>query len=1256
MNRSFFKKAVAFTAALMMSFASVPLQEMGISAVTIGTSVEATDTVIIDEAHFPDAFFRNKVRTILKKNEGDTVSADEFAAITTISCNSSNITSLKGIEYFTEITLLSCYGNKLKELDVSKNTKLKNLYCYNNNIHELDLSMCPYLERIECNNNLLSDLNIKGLSKITIFCCQNNMLTELDMSASTEMLRADVSGNPLKKIDISMFSKLKEFSANSTGITEIDLSGNSKLTKLYLADNCLTSLNISNLTELTSLHCYANRLTSLDLSSNSKLQSVYCYDNELTEVITEGSNISTLSCSDNRLKTAYLPGGGTLICCNNQLVHCGSKSNSSAYNVSGNKYPIALVDGKAYLDQLTYYGFDISRVRSWNDAVYNESDNTVTFLNGKECSFVYYFGPALNGINTETFYLVDKFTPIDSEIFPDPAFRAYVADLFGRKEGDVISDEQFYSVREMDISGLGISDLTGIEYFTNLWTLNCSNNNLVSLDISNNPRLRELDCSDNQLPSVDISNNLKLGKLNCSGNLIEALDISANTNLIELNCGRNNITSLTTGSSSLLEILDISENPIVKLNIQNLKRLVYLNLDGNNKLMTINYSGNYILEHIECSNANQYSIDLSNNIFMKTLVCCESGLSQLRVDNCSRLEKLCVSNNQLVGFRVNSEFLTELECSENVRLMEFTDGAASATFIVNGKYFLPEYVSEWYSGGFDEESSSFVLNGADSCSYRYCVGSGSNGTTLYGDFTVADENAAGISFLDVVAQKYNIEVEEMTDEFFSSVTSLDVSNMNISDMNGIEKFINLEYLNCGDNQIKSIDVSSNTKLSTLYAYNNLITKLELGDSDELLSLDISLNANLGSLDVSKKTNLITLACGSCGLSELDLTNNIKLGKLYCDFNQLTTLDIENCTLLNLLDCTGNQITGELDLRDYSNMVCVDCGNNEISSILIDGLTQLEKLHIYENKLTEIDVSTNKNLKIINCGKNYISELDLSSNTELEYLACYECNLTTLDIGMLDKLASLDCSNNPLSTLDVTKNILLEELCCRNNNLTSIDISKNKKLITLDCESNSLSKLDLSQNSELELLYCRYNYLNSLDVSMLPKLSVCMCEDNNFKINCSGKTISVSMLTKYGFDPSKVISWNGIEYKSAANTISFVSNAEEYSYLYDCGNGITCLFKITPIIGSGGSTENQEIINVFFNGTDIEVIYFDLNTGAKSLVYAAAEDITIYMVDVMDIQDCIELVNYLFDDTSSESIILTDGQLALIERVLEWDCF
>lgn len=57
------------------------------------------------------------------------VTADEVAEVHILTITSMGIKSLKGIEYFTNLSSLYCSGNELTELDLRRNNNLVYLYC-----------------------------------------------------------------------------------------------------------------------------------------------------------------------------------------------------------------------------------------------------------------------------------------------------------------------------------------------------------------------------------------------------------------------------------------------------------------------------------------------------------------------------------------------------------------------------------------------------------------------------------------------------------------------------------------------------------------------------------------------------------------------------------------------------------------------------------------------------------------------------------------------------------------------------------------------------------------------------------------------------------------------------------------------------------------------------------------------------------------------------------------------------------------------
>lgn len=90
-----------------------------------------------------------------------------------------------------------------------------------------------------------------------------------------------------------------------------------------------------------------------------------------------------------------------------------------------------------------------------------------------------------------------------------------------------------------DCSGHSISDLTGIAYFSNLNSLDCSGNDLAQLDISALASLTDLNCSYNNLTSLDTSHNPGLLTLNCSYNMLIEAVFTNNYALESLDCSHN---------------------------------------------------------------------------------------------------------------------------------------------------------------------------------------------------------------------------------------------------------------------------------------------------------------------------------------------------------------------------------------------------------------------------------------------------------------------------------------------------------------------------------------------------------------------------------------------------------------------------------------------------------------------------------------------------------------------------------------------
>ncbi len=149
---------------------------------------------------------------------------------------------------------------------------------------------------------------------------------------------------------------------------------------------------------------------------------------------------------------------------------------------------------------------------------------------------------------------------IDGENFPDSVFREFIASEYDENEDGSLSAEEIESVREMSVSGMEIGNLKGVEYFTELRDLDCSDNHLIALGLSRLTKLVKLNCSYNRISKLNLSKNKALEELDCSENQLTSLDTSANPCLQDLDCSGNNIKRLDLSKNTLLSNLSADED------------------------------------------------------------------------------------------------------------------------------------------------------------------------------------------------------------------------------------------------------------------------------------------------------------------------------------------------------------------------------------------------------------------------------------------------------------------------------------------------------------------------------------------------------------------------------------------------------------------------------------------------------------------------------------------------------------------------
>ncbi|MCB4808424.1 T9SS type A sorting domain-containing protein [Tamlana sp. 62-3] len=265
-------------------------------------------------------------------------------------------------------------------------------------------------------------------------------------------------------------------------------------------------------------------------------------------------------------------------------------------------------------------------------------------------------------------------------------------------------------------------------------------------------------------------------------------------------------------------------------------------------------------------------------------------------------------------------------------------------------------------------------------------------------------------------------------------------------------------------------------------------------SGELLINGLSISDLTG---IEAFINITRLDCYSNNLTSLDVSNNLALTRLHCGSNQIETLDISANTSITDIQCHNNGVLYELNIANgnNSNINWMKAYGNSLSCIQIDaGFTPPADAGIYSQGWTkgnsafysEDCAALNQVVNIPDANfKNFlVSDNSINLNGDAE-ITMAEAQATTElimnGIGIADltgieaftNLTRLDVPNNSLTTIDVSHNLSLTRLHVGFNNLTSLDIRLNTSINELFCYENSaLENLLISNGNNSNFTYMK----------------------------------------------------------------------------------------------------------------------------------------------------------------------------------------
>ena len=254
------------------------------------------------------------------------------------------------------------------------------------------------------------------------------------------------------------------------------------------------------------------------------------------------------------------------------------------------------------------------------------------------------------------------------------------------------------------------------------------------------------------------------------------------------------------------------------------------------------------------------------------------------------------------------------------------------------------------------------------------------------------------------------------------------------------------------NYVKRYDKDGNDSLSL--EERNKVTTIEVPDDSycptmkgieyfpELVTLKCP-NAHVRSLDVSKNLKLETLWCYWNNLEQLDVSKNKALKDLRCGDNYLTTLNVSQNKALEWL--STNDMRSKLNSLDVSYneaLKHLECTKNGLTSLDVSSNEALEGLFCYGNPLTELDVSKNDKLTSLDCRRCGLTSLKFGS--AVSSMECDENQLTELDISQNTKWTDLRCGDNKLTSLSFNENVVMPPV-------PSIYTSNNRYQIAVDAD-------------------------------------------------------------------------------------------------------------------------------------------------------------------------------------------------------------
>lgn len=727
----------------------------------------------------------------------------------------------------------------------------------------------------------------------------NSNATSITFGNLPDVEYVQLGYNNISNVDISGLPNLEEFKEFDGKINSLDTSGNPNLKILSIIGSDVNSLDLSANTNLETLNIVSSQLINLNLNSNLNLVNLDVSNNSITSLdLSKNKKIETLNLSNNQLASLNLKNSfNTLI---NTVV------NPLAFNITNNP-------------SLTCVEVD--------DATYSNANWT-----SKDAQHVFNTTCGSQQIT----------------LIPDPVFEQILINFNIDSDG-VVNGQVFTS----DIEYVGtlylyctsncsssttpkITDLTGIEDFTSLITLEAGNNSIAgSLNLSNNTNLTRIRVQNNLITNLILGNNSNLKEIRAQGNNISAIDVSGNVNLEEINLDSNSLSTINLNQNTNLTKLYLNNNMLTTLDITNNNLLDNLHIN-NNQITSIDLTNKLNLSSFKAEN-NLLSgqIDFSNNT---KLVYVHLNNNQLNTLDLSasvglRLYEIRVANNSLVSLNLDNGYSQsggplsfDTRNNLNLKCIQVPDVSLYqwVTDIDPHTSFNTDCSTVW----------SVMTNPATTAALLAVAGLDADND---GEITIA-EAAAYTGTLDLSGSGI-ADVEGLA--AFTGITTLDVSGNGITDLSPLTGS-SFNTIAKSTGKTKIVQKTTTMALQTLIASNNNFDVLDISSLSNLTTVDVSNNPNLVTLNMQNGNNANITSFTASNTPNLTC---ILVDDINASYLSTWSKDTKSEFVADATDCRSKVLSLEnIDLN--TNIVFYPNPVNDILSIKLSEGLNLQEVKVY----------------------------------------------------------------------------------------------------------------------------------------------------------------------------------------------------------------------------------------------------------------------------------------------------------------------